>query len=116
MCNLNMASSSTQRYAVSLRWSALTEDNKTVESGMLTNWAQTVPELQKAFTDNHAPMQSVVMADTLGEVAFQAVGKLPTVRHKMTSGVWRRPPAGWPNTTGPAGYPKPKPRVEPKHH
>jgi penicillin amidase len=66
-----------QRYAVSLRWSALTEDNKTVESGMLTNWAQTVPELQKAFTDNHAPMQSVVMADTLGEVAFQAVGKLP---------------------------------------
>jgi penicillin amidase len=66
-----------QRYAMSLRWSALTEDNKTVESGMLTNWAQTVPELQKAFTDNHAPMQSVVMADTLGEVAFQAVGKLP---------------------------------------
>jgi penicillin amidase len=67
-----------QRYAISLRWSALTEDNKTVEAGMLTNWAQTVPELQKAFTDNHAPMQSVVMADTLGEVAFQAVGKLPT--------------------------------------
>ncbi len=67
-----------QRYAVSLRWSALTEDNKTVEAGMLTNWAQTVPELQKAFTDNHAPMQSVVMADTLGDVAFQAVGKLPT--------------------------------------
>ena len=66
-----------ERYAVSLRWSALTEDNKTVESGMLTNWAQTVPELQKAFTDNHAPMQSVVMADTQGEVAFQAVGKLP---------------------------------------
>ena len=66
-----------QRYAVSLRWSALSEDNKTVEAGMLTNWAQTVPELQKAFTDNHAPMQSVVMADTQGEVAFQAVGKLP---------------------------------------
>ncbi|MGV1044285.1 penicillin acylase family protein [Limnohabitans sp.] len=66
-----------QRYAISLRWSALTEDNKTVEAGMLTNWAQTVPELQKAFTDNHAPMQSVVMADTLGDVAFQAVGKLP---------------------------------------
>jgi penicillin G amidase len=67
-----------QRYVVSLRWSALTEDNKSVEAGMLTNWAQTVPELQKAFTDNHSPMQSVVMADTLGDVAFQAVGKLPT--------------------------------------
>ncbi|MGV0960411.1 MAG: penicillin acylase family protein [Limnohabitans sp.] len=67
-----------QRYVISLRWSALSEDNKTVEAGLLTNWAQTVPELQKAFADNHAPMQSVVMADTLGDVAFQAVGKLPT--------------------------------------
>ena len=67
-----------QRYAISLRWSALTEDNKTVEAGMLTNWAQTVPELKRAFTHNHAPMQSVVIADTLGEVAYQAVGKLPT--------------------------------------
>ena len=67
-----------QRYVVSLRWSALSEDNKTVEAGMLSNWAQTVPQLQKAFNDNHAPMQSVVMADTRGEVAYQAIGKLPT--------------------------------------
>ena len=83
-----------QRYAVSLRWSALTEDNKTVESGMLTNWAQTVPELQKAFTDNHAPMQSVVMADTLGEVAFQAVGKLP-IRSPQNDIRGVAPAPGW---------------------
>ncbi|WP_090140006.1 penicillin acylase family protein [Limnohabitans sp. DM1] len=67
-----------QRYAVSLRWSALTPDNKTVEAGMQANWAQTVPQLQQAFADHHAPMQSVVMADTQGTVAFRAVGKLPT--------------------------------------
>jgi penicillin amidase len=83
-----------QRYAVSLRWSALTEDNKTVESGMLTNWAQTVPELQKAFTDNHAPMQSVVMADTLGDVAFQAVGKLP-IRSPQNDIRGVAPAPGW---------------------
>ncbi|MCE2782169.1 penicillin acylase family protein [Limnohabitans sp.] len=83
-----------QRYVVSLRWSALTEDNKTVESGMLTNWAQTVPELQKAFTDNHAPMQSVVMADTLGDVAFQAVGKLP-VRSQQNDIRGVAPAPGW---------------------
>jgi penicillin amidase len=83
-----------QRYAMSLRWSALTEDNKTVESGMLTNWAQTVPELQKAFTDNHAPMQSVVMADTLGEVAFQAVGKLP-IRSPQNDIRGVAPAPGW---------------------
>jgi penicillin amidase len=83
-----------ERYAVSLRWSALTEDNKTVESGMLTNWAQTVPELQKAFTDNHAPMQSVVMADTQGEVAFQAVGKLP-IRSPQNDIRGVAPAPGW---------------------
>jgi penicillin amidase len=83
-----------ERYAISLRWSALTEDNKTVESGMLTNWAQTVPELQKAFTDNHAPMQSVVMADTLGEVAFQAVGKLP-IRSPQNDILGVAPAPGW---------------------
>jgi penicillin amidase len=82
------------RYAVSLRWSALTEDNKTVESGMLTNWAQTVPELQKAFIDNHAPMQSVVMADTQGEVAFQAVGKLP-IRSPQNDIRGVAPAPGW---------------------
>jgi penicillin amidase len=83
-----------QRYVVSLRWSALTEDNKTVESGMLTNWALTVPELQKAFTDNHAPMQSVVMADTLGDVAFQAVGKLP-IRSPQNDIRGVAPAPGW---------------------
>jgi penicillin amidase len=72
----------------------LTEDNKTVESGMLTNWAQTVPELQKAFIDNHAPMQSVVMADTLGEVAFQAVGKLP-IRSPQNDIRGVAPAPGW---------------------
>ncbi len=83
-----------QRYAISLRWSALAEDNKTVEAGMLTNWAQTVPELQKAFTDNHAPMQSVVMADSLGEVAFQAVGKLP-IRSPQNDIRGVAPAPGW---------------------
>lgn len=82
------------RYAVSLRWSALTEDNLTVEAGMRTNWAQTVPELKKAFADNHAPMQSVVMADSLGEVAFMTAGKLPTrSEHNDIRGV--APAPGW---------------------
>jgi penicillin G amidase len=83
-----------QRYVVSLRWSALTEDNKTVEAGMMTNWAQTVPQLQKAFTQNHAPMQSVVMADTLGEVAYQAVGKLP-IRSPLNDIRGVAPAPGW---------------------
>lgn len=64
-------------YAVSLRWSALTPDNHTIEAGMQANWAQNVPQLEDAFASHHAPMQSVVMADTQGEVAYRAIGKVP---------------------------------------
>lgn len=64
-------------YAVSLRWSALTPDNLTIDAGMQANWSQTVAQLEQAFAGHHAPMQSVVMADTQGEVAFRAIGKVP---------------------------------------
>jgi penicillin G amidase len=67
----------TAAYAVSLRWSALTPDNLTIEAGMQANWSQTVAQLEQAFAVHHAPMQSVVMADTQGEVAFRAIGKVP---------------------------------------
>ena len=82
------------RYAVSLRWSALTPDNKTIEAGMQANWAQTVPQLQDAFAEHHAPMQSVVMADTLGEVAYKAVGKVP-VRAPQNDIRGVAPSPGW---------------------
>jgi penicillin amidase len=67
----------TAAYAVSLRWSALTPDNLTIDAGMQANWSQTVAQLEQAFAGHHAPMQSVVMADTQGEVAFRAIGKVP---------------------------------------
>jgi penicillin amidase len=64
-------------YAVSLRWSALTPDNHSIDAGLQANWAQNVAQLEKAFSMHHAPMQSVVMADTHGDVAFRAIGKVP---------------------------------------
>ena len=67
----------TAAYAVSLRWSALTPDNLTIDAGIQANWAQTVAHLEQAFAEHHGPMQSVVMADTQGEVAFRAIGKVP---------------------------------------
>ena len=46
-------------------------------SGLRSNQAQSVDELVAAFSTYHSPMQSVVMADVSGRVAFKAVGKLP---------------------------------------
>ena len=81
-------------YAVSLKWSALTPDNLTIDAGMQANWAQNVDQLQKAFEGHHSPMQSVVMADTQGEVAFKAIGKVP-VRQASNDIQGVAPAPGW---------------------
>ena len=67
----------TSKYVLSLRWGALDADNQTVLSGLRSNQAQSVKDLEAAFSTYHSPMQSVVMADTSGRTAFKAVGKLP---------------------------------------
>ncbi len=84
----------TAAYAVSLRWSALTPDNLTIDAGMQANWSQTVSQLEQAFAGHHAPMQSVVMADTQGEVAFRAIGKVP-VRGRDNDIRGVAPAPGW---------------------
>ena len=65
------------RYAMALRWAALDANNATIDAGLQANFAQTVPELIQAYANHHSPMQSVVMADTRGEVGFKAIGKVP---------------------------------------
>ncbi len=68
------------KYVLALRWSALDADNRTVLAGLNSNRAQSVDELLAAYADHHSPMQSVVMADVSGRIAFKAVGKLPLRR------------------------------------
>ena len=66
-----------KRYALTLRWSALDANNATVEAGVRSNVAQSVPELIQAYRSYHSPMQNVVMADTTGRIAYKAVGAVP---------------------------------------
>jgi len=84
----------TQRYAMALRWSALESDNRTMDAAIQANWAQTVGELQAAFAMHHSPMQSVVMADTQGQVGFKAIGKVP-LRHAKNDLKGVAPAPGW---------------------
>jgi penicillin G amidase len=67
----------TTKFVLALRWSALDADNQTVLSGLRSNAAQSIADLEAAFSTYHSPMQSVVMADTAGRTGFKAVGKLP---------------------------------------
>ena len=67
----------TSKFVLALRWGALDADNQTVLSGLRSNAAQSIDDLEVAFSTYHSPMQSVVMADVAGRTAFKAVGKLP---------------------------------------
>lgn len=82
------------RYAMALRWSALESDNRTVDAGRLANLAQTVPQLRAAFAEHHSPMQSVVMADTTGQVGFKAIGRVP-MRSASNDLMGVAPAPGW---------------------
>ena len=82
------------RYAMALRWSALDADNRTLDAGILSNQAQTVAQLQAAYALNHSPMQSVVMADTQGQVGFKATGRAP-IRAKQNDLMGVAPAPGW---------------------
>ena len=84
----------TEKYAISLRWTALDIDNQTVLAGMQANFSNSVSELRKAFSKNHSPMQSVVMADQGGQVLFKAAGKVP-VRSVANDLQGMVPAPGW---------------------
>lgn len=67
----------TDKYVISLRWSALETENLTAVAALRANQAQSVDELIAAYADHHSPMQNVVMADVTGKVAYKAIGKVP---------------------------------------
>jgi penicillin G amidase len=81
-------------FALSLRWTALDATNKSAEAGWRVTRAQTVGELQQAFSVFHAPMQNVVAADTSGATLYQAIGKI--VRRKPDNDLMGLvPQPGW---------------------
>ena len=67
----------TSRFVLALRWTALDSDNRNVVATLASNRAQSVAELSEALRDFHLPMQSVLMADRSGRIAFKAAGRVP---------------------------------------
>ena len=67
----------TKKFAMALRWTALDRDNQTVLAAARMNKAQTVGELKESLRNYVAPQQNVVMADTVGNTAFIAPGRVP---------------------------------------
>jgi len=76
----NMPWLNTQRFAISLRWSATDADNPTVHAGLMSNRARSVDELKRYLSYYHSPMQNAVMADVDGNIAYHAIGRAPVRR------------------------------------
>jgi penicillin amidase len=82
------------RYGLALRWSALDRDNTTALAARRMNRAQTVAEVKEALRLYVAPMQNVVIADTQGNTAFIAAGRVP-IRAKDNELRGLVPAPGW---------------------
>jgi penicillin G amidase len=86
--------SSKGKYAVAMRWAALDADNLTAQAAYAMNKAQTVAELKNALRTFAAPQQNVVIADTQGNSAFIAAGRVP-IRKADNDLKGQAPAPGW---------------------
>jgi penicillin amidase len=84
----------TSRYALALRWTALDHENQSVAGLLEMNRAKDLDSFKAALHKNYAPMQNVVMADTEGNISYQAAGVAP--KRTLHQGLYGIAPApGW---------------------
>ena len=82
------------RYGLALRWTALDADNTTALAARRMARAQTVADVIEALKLYVAPMQNVVIADSQGNSAFIAAGRVPIRRADNELRGWA-PAPGW---------------------
>jgi penicillin G amidase len=82
------------KYAIAMRWAALDADNTTAQAAFAMNKSQTVAQVKEALRSFLAPQQNVVIADTLGNTAFIAAGRVP-LRKAENDLKGQAPAPGW---------------------
>ncbi|QKM64550.1 penicillin acylase family protein [Polynucleobacter tropicus] len=93
----------TNRYALALRWTALDHENQSVAGLLEMNRAKDLDSFKAALHKNYAPMQNVAMADTEGNISYQAAGVAP--KRTLHQGLYGIAPApGWDNQFDWNGY------------
>lgn len=81
------------RYAIALRWTALSETNLSLEASVAMAQASHIGQLRDALKSYQAPAQNVVMADLQGNIAYQVAGLMPKRKEQGIAGV--APVPGW---------------------
>ena len=81
-------------HVLALRWTALAGDDRTVTAGFELMLAHDWPSFVAALNDFHAPQQSVVYADTSGDIGLFAPARVPR-RRPGTANDGFLPAPGW---------------------
>ncbi len=93
----------TDRFALSLRWTALDVENQSVVGLLEMNRSINLDSFKEALRKNYAPMQNVVMADLEGNISYQAAGAAP--KRTLHQGLYGVAPApGWEKQHDWTGY------------
>ncbi|WP_035061652.1 penicillin acylase family protein [Andreprevotia chitinilytica] len=67
-------------HVITLRWTALEPDDKTVRAGIALGKATDWASFRTALRDFHSPQQNMVYADDSGNIGFIAPGRVPLRR------------------------------------
>ena len=81
-------------HAVSLRWTALDPDVTTLAAGLSLPRARDVFEVDAVLRGFHVPQQSVLFADTAGNIGWRAPARVP-IRHPDNDTFGLVPGLGW---------------------
>ncbi len=81
-------------HVAALAWTALSDDDTTLAAGLLSETLTTVDDYIALMRDYIVPMQSMVVADTTGNIALIAPGRVP-VRDPANLVAGRAPVPGW---------------------
>jgi penicillin amidase len=84
----------TEKFVVSLKWTALDKKNQSILSLLAVNKSNSLDDLKSAFSNFHAPVQNIVMADVDGNIGYMVAGAAPKrLKQSGMSGV--APVFGW---------------------
>jgi penicillin amidase len=90
-------------YAVALAWTALAEDDLSMQAALRVARARDWREFGAALRDLHAPQQNVTYADVDGNIGFIAAGRVP-LRKAANDLKGLAPAPGWDARYDWAGY------------
>lgn len=81
-------------HVAALQWTALSDDDTTIATGMYDSSVRTVGDYMERMRPYVVPMQSMVVADSTGRIGLIAPGRVP-VRDPANKVAGRAPVPGW---------------------